>query len=74
MDKKQNNGKRSIINILLIAGLFSAISAVLAGCASENISTYNKTWKPLFNGRDLMGWSVKCKPADRDEHFWKVEN
>ncbi|HUU18578.1 MAG TPA: DUF1080 domain-containing protein [Sedimentisphaerales bacterium] len=74
MDNKQNNGKLSIINILLIAGLFSAISAVLAGCASENISTHNKTWQPLFNGLDLTGWSVKCKPADKDKHFWKVEN
>lgn len=28
----------------------------------------------LFNGQNLDGWEVKCLPADRDKHFWKVEN
>lgn len=31
-------------------------------------------WNPLFNGRDLTGWTVKCLPADRDKTFWRVEN
>ncbi|MBN2132173.1 MAG: DUF1080 domain-containing protein [Sedimentisphaerales bacterium] len=31
-------------------------------------------WRPLFNGRDLTGWTVKCKPADRDKDFWGVED
>jgi hypothetical protein len=74
MDNKQKNSKRLIINIMLIAGLFSAISAVPAGCASDCASTYNKTWQPLFNGRDLTGWSVKCKPVDKDKQFWKVQS
>jgi hypothetical protein len=30
-------------------------------------------WVELFNGRDLQGWMVKCKPADRDKPFWKVD-
>jgi hypothetical protein len=30
-------------------------------------------WVPLFNGKDLSGWSVKCKPADRGKQFWRVE-
>jgi len=30
-------------------------------------------WRPLFNGRDLTGWVVKCKPADRKKGFWKVD-
>ncbi len=30
-------------------------------------------WIELFNGTDLQGWSVKCKPADRDKPFWKVD-
>jgi hypothetical protein len=28
---------------------------------------------PLFNGRGLEGWVVKCKPADRDKQFWRVD-
>ena len=30
-------------------------------------------WRSLFNGRDLSGWTVKCKPADREKGFWRVE-
>jgi hypothetical protein len=30
-------------------------------------------WTPLFNGTDLSGWTVKCKPADREKGFWRVE-
>ena len=31
-----------------------------------------KKWVPLFNGKDLSGWSVKCKPEDRAKGYWKV--
>ena len=31
-------------------------------------------WQSLFNGKDLTGWTVKCKPADRTRTFWKVED
>ncbi|WCJ59072.1 DUF1080 domain-containing protein [Fontisphaera persica] len=31
-------------------------------------------WTPLFNGRDLAGWVIKAKPADREQNFWRVEN
>ena len=31
-----------------------------------------KEWTPLFNGQDLSGWTVKCKPSDRDKEYWKV--
>jgi hypothetical protein len=30
--------------------------------------------EPLFNGADLSGWSVKCKPEDRSTPFWRVED
>jgi hypothetical protein len=30
-------------------------------------------WQPLFNGRDLSGWTVACKPADAAKEYWKVE-
>ncbi|MBI5685448.1 MAG: DUF1080 domain-containing protein [Verrucomicrobia bacterium] len=29
-------------------------------------------WLPLFNGRDLSGWTVKCQPADKEKTFWTV--
>jgi hypothetical protein len=30
-------------------------------------------WTPLFNGRNLDGWVVKCRPEDRDKQgYWKV--
>ena len=29
-------------------------------------------WASLFNGRDLDGWVVKCKPADRERTWWRV--
>lgn len=28
----------------------------------------------LFNGRDLSGWQVQCKPADQGHDFWKVQD
>ncbi len=50
-----------------------ATMAPLAGCASSENMPANE-WEPLFNGRDLAGWTVKCKPADRATDFWKVED
>jgi len=29
-------------------------------------------WTSLFNGKDLTGWTVKCKPQDKGKEFWKV--
>jgi hypothetical protein len=29
-------------------------------------------WTPLFNGKNLDGWQVRCKPADKEKTFWKV--
>lgn len=31
-------------------------------------------WEPLFNGKDLSGWSVSCLPRDSDKEFWTVED
>lgn len=53
---------------LLLAALFSTIS-IRAAAAEES------GWTDLFNGRDLSGWMVKCRPADRDKAgYWKVDN
>ena len=34
----------------------------------------DKPWTALFNGKDLAGWQVQCKPADKDKEFWKVKD
>jgi len=34
----------------------------------------DSTWTSLFDGRSLAGWTVKCKPQDREKPFWKVDN
>jgi hypothetical protein len=31
-------------------------------------------YEPLFNGKDLSGWTVKCRPQDEGKQFWSVEN
>ena len=53
--------------------LFLMAALALAGCASSSRTT-GEGWKSLFNGRDLAGWTVKTKPADRDMGFWRVED
>ncbi len=30
-------------------------------------------WQSLSNGKDLTGWTVKCKPEDRQKKFWRVD-
>lgn len=45
----------------------------LSGCGGRP-QTSGGNWEPLFNGTDLTGWTVKCKPADRDHEFWRVDN
>ena len=47
--------------------------AASAGCASRRDAEPSK-WQPLFNGQDLTGWTVKCKPADQGKSFWRVED
>lgn len=40
-----------------------------AGCAT---SSSTSPWHSLFNGKDLSGWTVKCKPADQGRTWWRV--
>jgi hypothetical protein len=54
-------GKAFVQMALVLTGM------VLTGCKSQQ-------WEPLFNGKDLAGWSVKCIPDDRDKEYWTVED
>ncbi|NIT57587.1 MAG: DUF1080 domain-containing protein [Phycisphaerae bacterium] len=59
---------------LILAFCFITALVSITGCDSQRFSTKGKEWKSLFNGKDLSGWIVKCKPGDRDKEFWSVEN
>jgi hypothetical protein len=54
--------------------IFTALAAVMAadGCCQCNLYSDSVEWEPLFNGKDLTGWVVKCKPADTGKEFWRV--
>ena len=47
---------------------------VLAAITATRHAAAQPVWRSLFNGKDLAGWTVKCKTADRDRVFWKVED
>ena len=57
--------KKNICQLLLlsITALFSHTSTYAA-----------KNWTSLFNGHNLEGWHIECKPADRDKVYWTVED
>ena len=58
-------------------GLIAAVLAIIiagAGCQRCSLCSEEDEWKPLFNGKDLSGWVVKCKPADAGRQFWQVED
>lgn len=43
------------------------------GIQQENDTvTPQSNWTSLFNGLDLSGWHIECKPADRNKVFWTV--
>lgn len=33
-----------------------------------------KEWSTLFNGKNLDGWTVKCKPEDESKNYWTVKD
>jgi hypothetical protein len=56
----------------MIAAALAAI-IVGAGCRQCDLCSRSDKWESLFNGKDLTGWVVKCKPADANKEFWLVE-
>jgi hypothetical protein len=49
---------------------------ILASCTSTPlaVSPEGQNFKSLFNGKNLAGWSVKCKSADEGKNFWRADN
>jgi hypothetical protein len=43
-------------------------------CTAQE-TTNETTWTRLFNGENLSGWMIKCRPADKDKvDYWKVRD
>lgn len=49
-----------------------ALLVLMTGCSIG--PSDGPGFKPLFNGQDLSGWVVKCKPKDARATYWKVDN
>lgn len=39
---------------------------------SIEVFSTEHTWQPLFNGKNLDGWSIKCTDKDKYKNFWTV--
>lgn len=37
-------------------------------------TTEKKQWTSIFNGNNLDGWTVKCKPEDQSKNYWSVKD
>lgn len=53
---------------LILPWLVLALGDIQSPKAAESGETIK-----LFNGVDLSGWHVRCKPGDAEKVFWKVE-
>jgi hypothetical protein len=42
--------------------------------STEKTQRQRASWMPLFDGKTLTGWEVKCKGRDKDKEYWEVEN
>jgi hypothetical protein len=52
---------------------FIAVTAVLGLSIVGAMSAAESDWISLFDGRTLSGWDIRCKQADKDKVFWKVQ-
>jgi hypothetical protein len=57
--------------ILALTALAGAALLPFTGCGTAKPA--RSQWTPLFNGKDLTGWTVRCQPQDQGKEFWKVE-
>ncbi len=63
---------------VLVSGLAAATEPAVPDEAAARTAMAGATmeaegrWTPLFNGRDLNGWSVKCVAADTNKVYWRA--
>jgi len=60
---------RTGIIVLTLAAIITGID-----CRQYDFRPNAGNWVSLFNGKNLTGWIIKCKPADAGKQFWSVEN
>jgi hypothetical protein len=65
----RNSDPRAMKFRLLLAALLLAALCLATPLAAAPADE----WTELFNGRNLDGWMVKCRPGDRDKEYWKAE-
>jgi hypothetical protein len=56
-----------VARINLFLPCITLICASFLGCRGGQ-------WEPLFSGKDLEGWTVKCLAADQGKSYWRVED
>lgn len=59
--------KQFPINLVTALAAFLTVLVLSSAAAGED-------WQPLFNGTNLGGWKVQCKPEDRSKTYWRVED
>ncbi|MBU4461337.1 MAG: DUF1080 domain-containing protein [Verrucomicrobia bacterium] len=67
-------GSWGLVSGLVVAAAEPAVPDEGAARAAMTAATKDAEgrWTPLFNGRDLAGWSVKCVAADTNKVYWRV--
>ena len=55
----------------MLLGMLNVLTE--SGTAEDAAHGHKEEWQSLFNGKDLTGWTVKCKPEDRQKKFWRVD-
>ena len=75
-DNTLTGGKaRAFTDYLAKSPLYNAVTIRAADKANiDGMTVAHKVWTPLFNGKDLDGWVVRCKPADKDKGFWTAKD
>jgi hypothetical protein len=69
------DSRRNTCSFVPIAACCLAVVLLVVetGCTSR-LDEGPDRWQALFNGQDLAGWTIKCKPADQGKDFWRVED
>lgn len=69
-------------DIKLVSATKQAARVLITSAASREVSwrlkcrTSQDTGQgiSLFDGKSLAGWVVRCRPKDKDKHYWKVQD
>lgn len=51
---------------------FLGLLLILPATGCHTSAAGSSEWTALFNGKDLSGWTIKCRPEDQRKVFWTV--